>query len=294
MKPIKKIIGKVISIIILLILIFIGLFVLFGERAIKVAIETAGTKALNVDVSVEGLDLSLLRGQMEITGLNVANPAGFKMPYILKANQVYADIDMGSLFKDTVVIKQIKLDGIVLSFEQEGLKSNVSTLLKAATANSGSSKDDKEEKSKEEQDKDVAKEDESSQGGKSLVIDDLLITNVKVQVKMLPGLGNKKDMSVTLSKMEFKDIGKSKKVDLSKLTEIIFLKITDQLTKEAGNIIPADALNGIKDIKPGDLLENSIGKMLDNKNKKDPLNQIEDATKGTLDGIGNLFKKDKK
>ena len=289
MKPIKKIIGKVISIVILIILIFIALFVLFGERAIKAAIETAGTKALNVDVSVEGLDLSLLKGQMDITGLNVANPAGFKMPYILNANQIYADIDMGSLFKDTVVIKQIKLDGIVLSFEQEGFKSNVSTLLKAATANSGSSKDNKEEK-----EKDTAKEEESSHGGKSLVIDDLLITNVKVQVKMLPGLGNKKDMSITLSKMEFKDIGKSKKVDLAKLTEIIFLKITSQLTKEAGNIIPADALKGIKDIDPGAMLDNSLGKIFDNKNGKDPLNQIKDATKGTLDGIGNLFKKDEK
>ncbi len=289
MKPIKKIIGKVISIIILVVIIFIGLFILFGERAIKAAIETAGTKALSVDVSVDGLDLSVLKGQMEITGLNVANPAGFKMPYILSANQIYADIDMGSLLKDTIVIKQIKLDGIVLSFEQEGFKSNVSTLLKAATAKSKVAEDNEEK-----DEKTATKEETSSEGGKKLVIDDLLITNTTVQVKMLPGLGKKKDMSITLSKMEFKDLGKSEKVDLAKLTEIIFLKITNQLTKEAGGVIPSDALKGIKDIDPGAMLENSLGKMFDNKNEKDPLNQIKDATKGTLDGIGNLFKKDEK
>jgi len=286
MKSVKKMLGKIASVVVIIIIVLIGLFIVFGERAIKVAIETAGTKALNVAVKVDDVDLSLIKGQMKISGLEVANPAGFKMPNILAANEIYAKLDTGSLLSDTIIVEEIRLDGIKLSFEQKGFDSNVAILLKGTP--SVSKKEGKSEDPK-------SSEDDAS--GKKLVIDNLVLTNTIVEVKLLPVPGAKKDISIKLPKIQMKDIGKNEEFDLAKLNELIFLAISEELTKAGGGIIPSDALKGLEELDPGALLTGSFEGLFGEEGLgAEAIEQLGDTGKDIIDGIGGLFdqKKDKK
>ena len=59
MKLPVKVLRLVVLVIVVLLLIASLAFYLFGERAIKMGIETAATKSLNVGVSIDDIDLSV-------------------------------------------------------------------------------------------------------------------------------------------------------------------------------------------------------------------------------------------
>ena len=178
MKTTGKILKAVLIVIVVILIILIAGFYLFGDYAIKVGIEKGGSAALGVPVKVGGIHLSILRGMVTINGLQVENPAGYKNKYMLELGSGKVAVSIPSLLKDTIHVKEIKLDGAKLSIEQKGLGSNVNDLLNGM-------------KSKEqpvEQKKPEAKA-EAKQPGKKLVVDDLEITNAEAKLAVTIGGG---------------------------------------------------------------------------------------------------------
>ena len=64
MKKILKKIYMILAVIIVLVVLAVVLIGAFAGRGVKIAIETAATRALNVGVSVEDVDISILGGEI--------------------------------------------------------------------------------------------------------------------------------------------------------------------------------------------------------------------------------------
>ena len=71
-KVLKKVLLAVVIVVVLVVLILSFMV----DQILKVGIETAGTKTLNVGVEVDSVDLSIFSGAINISGLVIKNPPG--------------------------------------------------------------------------------------------------------------------------------------------------------------------------------------------------------------------------
>ena len=216
---IVRIIILAIAFIIITTIVAPGLFV---NKAIKIAIEKAGTKALTVDVNLDRADLSALRGKISLHDLIVDNPQGYQHETLLELNQANIQVDTKSLLSDEVYIENIILDGIKIVFEQKGF--------------SGNNLQDLIERLPE-------KQDNSEESGKTLHIKNLEITNTEVQVKLLPVPGKIDTIPLKLSTIQMTDLGSDNKMDIVDLSRKILLAIIAGIAQQGTGIIPDDMLN---------------------------------------------------
>jgi len=123
---IKKIImGMVLSIIILLVILSFSI-----DGIVKGAIESTGSKVLGTQVTVQNVALSLFDGRGTIKGLVIANPTGFKEPYLFKLGTVNVAVSIPSLLSDTIVVNNISISHPTVMFETNANTSNIQTVLK--------------------------------------------------------------------------------------------------------------------------------------------------------------------
>lgn len=271
MKKVLKTFYIVLLAILVVVIVAVVAVRLFADRALKVAIETAATRTLNVGVSVGDVDLSILRGQIVFRNLLISNPPGYQYDKLLELKDAQIEVDIKSLLGDVVNIREIKLDGINLVLEQRGLfDNNLHDIMKTISAGSKA---------------------EPQKPGKKLHIDNLEISNVTVKVKLLPVPGKVDTITLNLPPIKMTNLGGDDKLDTSGLSAKIFLAISDSVAKEGGNVLPdaiisplVSQLKGLGAL-PAGLLEEG-GKIL----KKAPL----DLGKGLTEGLEALLKPKKK
>ena len=70
-------------------------------------IEETGSEVTQTSVKVSGVELDLLAGKAGLSGLTVANPAGFSDPYIFTLETVAVEIDIESLNSNPIIINEI-------------------------------------------------------------------------------------------------------------------------------------------------------------------------------------------
>jgi len=97
---------------------------MFGNKALKMGVETGGTAALKVPVSLQDANLSILGGKVELSGLNIKNPEGYQHPDFMSMGKAAVALNIKSLLSETIEIQKIQLDDIQLTLEQKGLSEN--------------------------------------------------------------------------------------------------------------------------------------------------------------------------
>lgn len=232
MKVLKKVligIGAVLVILIVVVVLFLG-------QVVKTAVETAGPQVAGVEMSLEKARVYLLLGDIKLKGLVIGNPEGFKTPSLMELNELVIDIDIGSLFTDTIVIKEIHIDGPQITYER-GLKtSNLSALQENLAPDEKKPKKEKTDAPKEKSDKPA----------KKVVIDDFLLENGKVNISIAIAGGKK--LTVPMAPIHLKDIGKDS--DGTSITEIVN-EVLGAIMKSVGDAVAAsgdlagDALKGV-------------------------------------------------
>jgi hypothetical protein len=263
MKKTLKVLYIIIAVLVGLLLLIVVAVGLFANSAVKKAVEVGGTKALKVDVTLGKADLSILGGELGLKELTIKNPAGYQHDTLLKLNSGIIKVVVGSLLSNQVRIKEIKLDGMNLVLEQKGLGSNLQDIIKGMPSG------------------DSAKAEPS---GKKLVIDTLEISNVSVQVKLLPLPGKTDTLTLKLSPIKMKNLGSDSKLDVSTLSSKILLAIAGGIAEQGAGILPKDMLGG---------LGSALGKTLDA--GKEVIKGTEDLGKGLGEGLKGLLKpKEKK
>lgn len=101
------------------------------DKVVLKATNAAGPQLLGVPVSLAKADISLFRGKAALGGLHVGNPEGFKTDGLLDLGSVAVRLDNKSLLSDTIVIKEITIDGLVVTYEQGLRGSNLGALIES-------------------------------------------------------------------------------------------------------------------------------------------------------------------
>jgi hypothetical protein len=267
-KPLKAL--RIILLVILILLLTVVILInFFADSATKAAIESAGTKALNVGVTVQDVDLSIIGGKIGLQNLMIDNPPGYQQQKLLELNDAEVTVQAKSLLGDTVRIEEIKLDGVTLAVEQKGLSNNLQDLIKS-----------------------MPKQDKPS--GKKLHIDTLEITNITANVKLLPLPGKADVVTLKLPAIKMTDLGNDNKLDLAALTGQIILAIARGIVEQGPDILPKDMINTMTSTlsKALDLSKDIFG---EGKNTGDKtLKDAENIGKGITEGLKDLLKKEKK
>ncbi|MFH1615543.1 MAG: AsmA family protein [Planctomycetota bacterium] len=281
MHLIYKIIGLILSVIVVVLLAGVVLFSLFGNRALRVGIETAATKALNVGVDIDDVDLSIFRGRFEMENLVVANPPGYEHDSLLTLGKTTVVADIRSLLKDTVHIKDIKLDGMTVVMEQKGLTSNLQTVIGSISK------------------KKSAKEPEPAEPAKQLHIDNLVITGVTVKVKLIPIPGKMDTISLSLSPIRMTNLGTDEPINTAELAAKIMVAVATGVAQQGAGKLPEEMIASISSElkKMGVLSEAVLNKSMEAlKSGKElgseAIEKGKDIGEGIKKGIGELFKKE--
>lgn len=252
----------------ILILVVVGVILihLFAGRAVKIGIEAAATKTLNVGVSIDDVDLSVLRGKLGLQNLVINNPPGYQHKKLLELKDAKVEVNVRSLLSDVVNIREIKLDGVNVVLEQRGVSgNNLQDVI-----NSIPTKDKKE----------------SEPSGKKLHIDNLEISGITVKVKPLPLPGRADTISLKLKPIKMTNLGSDNKLDTAALSGKILLAIAGGVAEQGVGVLPKDIVNTMKStldktIDLGKAASEGGGKLID---------VGKDAGKEIIKGLEGLLK----
>jgi hypothetical protein len=100
------------------------------DSLVKHAIEGLGPQLTGVTVKVKRVMLEPVDGKGAIMGLEVGNPAGFKSARALTLGEMRLAIDYSTLTSSVVRIKEISLQGPVLTYEAGANGDNLTAIQK--------------------------------------------------------------------------------------------------------------------------------------------------------------------
>lgn len=102
------------------------------ESIVKASVAKYGSQLTGTEVALDGFRLSPLKGEAELKGLRIANPAGYQTPHILSLGSAYVRLDMRSLLKPVIVVEEIRIANPEIAYELKSVAhNNVSDLLAA-------------------------------------------------------------------------------------------------------------------------------------------------------------------
>lgn len=169
--------------------------VLFLSPLVKAAVEKGAPPMLGVPVTLDRPGINLLTGKIKLRNLVVGNPEGYNTDYAFKLGQFKINMQMSTLGSDTMVIKDILIDGPEIIWEAGLGNSNIGTILDNLKKKSPAEKPEEEQAEPEET-------------GTKVQIDNLLISGAKLKfsAKMMGGQA----VSIPLPDIRLKDLGKDK------------------------------------------------------------------------------------
>jgi hypothetical protein len=221
---VRIVIGLVVVLVVALVLVWMNI-----NSIIKKAVESGGPKLTQVNVQVEGVNLSLLSGAGEIRGLVVGNPAGYKSPYAIKLDLVSLRLRPASLFSDKVVVESVIVKAPEITFEGDLKKNNLGRILANVQATAGGQKPATDSKGK--------KEPQATGPEKKLQVDEFVFREAKVQV-LLSGMMSASN-TLVLPNLELQKLGAGPEgITPAELTkEILQALLTDVAKQAAGSAV---------------------------------------------------------
>ena len=210
------------------------------DKIVKNLIIDQGNQVLGQQVSVGKIDTSILGSSIKISNIEIKNLEGFKNKNIIQIKNINANFVFTSLLKDTIVIKDINIDGATLYYEvsinNKEVKDNIS-LFKPIVKNSAGSLAKETEASKE-----LESKNQSKKKNKDFLINQLTINNTKINA-FSDFLDINKD--INLNKMSFNNVGTAEKS--AKFKEVLQMVFANVLLNINNEIIQGDLKNKIKD-----------------------------------------------
>jgi len=230
---------------------------LFADRAVKIGIETAATKTLNVAVIIDNVELSIMGGSLALQNLIIKNPPGYQHDKLLELRNAKIEVNMKSLLNDVVNIREIKLDGMEVTLEQRGVSgNNLQDVIKSIP-------------SKDKQ--------ASEPSGKKLHIDNLEISDVTVRAKLLPVPGRADTITLKLSPIKMRDLGRDRNLDMAALSGQILLAVAEGVAEQGVGVLPKNIVDTMKSTLDKTI---DLGKAASEKGR-----ELMDVGKGLLEGL---------
>lgn len=189
------------------------------------AIESAASSALGVPTRVNSVRIGLLSGELGLGGLEVSNPAGFQSPHFLTLREGRVVLAVESLLEDEIRVPLLRLDGVELDLERGLSGANFGVILEALERFEAASGEGQVEAGSEIR----------------LVIEELVISDVKARARLLPGLGSAAEVEVSIPELRLQNVGSESDggVLVSELTGTVLKAILQAVVGRRGQL-PAE------------------------------------------------------
>ena len=153
--------------------------------------------------TIEALRLSPFTGAGEIIGLHIPNPEGFAEPEALSLDRARVQVDLWSLLRPTLVVREFSVNGARVCYERRADGKDNLSWLRERMASGAAQK--------------LTKPDEPAPGGapresapakapRKLIVDFLIITNCRVRVA---GVLSTKTMELPLPTIALQNLGRA-------------------------------------------------------------------------------------
>lgn len=101
---------KKLGIIIGIIIVVIVLLLIFKNVLIKTAVEQGTKRTTGLELNIGDMDVGLLASKVDITDMQLLNPAGFPDKVMINIPQFLVDVELASFFKGGAHVETIVLD----------------------------------------------------------------------------------------------------------------------------------------------------------------------------------------
>jgi hypothetical protein len=91
-------------------------------------IERGASEQLGVETEIRGLLLRPISGILSLRGLRIANPPGYTGDFLL-VERARGDVDVSTLRREVIEVRDITLDGVVLALEESRGGSNYDAIV---------------------------------------------------------------------------------------------------------------------------------------------------------------------
>ncbi|MGH8711351.1 MAG: hypothetical protein ACREVA_08555 [Burkholderiales bacterium] len=202
------------------------------DSVVASAIHKYGPQITGVSVKLSSVKIVPADGTASLRGLVVGNPKDFKTEHALSLGEISMKLDIGSLTKDVVLIKEISIIKPDVTYEYVSRGSNLDAIKhnvdRYAAENLGGKNESKDKGS-----------------GKKFIIENLYVKDGKANVSadILKG----KTMSVPLSDLHLRDIGKkSNGATAGDVTKEVLSAITQSVTKATSSLNLGGSVESVK------------------------------------------------
>ncbi len=203
---------------------------------VEAAIEKYGSEATQTSVLVDGVNIDLTSGAGAISGLTVANPEGFTMPYAFSLGEIRTGIDLQSLQEEPYIIDEIAVLAPQVFVEiNEANKTNLNELKKNLTAGSAATTQDKKSQP-------AAK---GSTDEPRLIIRRVIFADGTIQARV--AALKDKEYTLKLPGMDMSNLGGNKGATATELASEILKRLTDRASEIIKKDIIDAELNKLKD-----------------------------------------------
>jgi hypothetical protein len=218
MKSLK--ITAVIAAIVLGVVLAIGMTI---DGIVESGIEDSGSDILRTEVEVDDIDISFLSSSADMDGFIIYNPEGFSDKAAISLKGIEIDLDIKSLFSETIIVKSIRVTNPQIFFEQKGTKINLRELSNNLS---------------------MAPDDESD---KSIIIEKFILEEGKITISS--ELEKERNVEASIDRIELTNIGKSGSNSMQQvMREILEPVIQNAISKALKSGLLDKLENTVKDL----------------------------------------------
>lgn len=182
---------KLVVVLAALLVVAAVLLVVFVDRAAKKAIEESGTYALGTETTLESADIGLTSGRVQLDDLAVANPKGFEREHFLRIGQVQVAMPFQRVLDARIELDRLEISGLEVALERREGKTNYDTIL-----------DNLSRLSKKD-----GKPKEPTEGGKQIVLREIVLRDLTAHVDLLPVGGELTRTTIRVPEVRLENVG---------------------------------------------------------------------------------------
>ncbi len=178
----------ILRIFLILVVLIIVVVLFFLGPIVKPPATAVASSVMGVDVTMDKLSVSPLKGSVGLMSMRIGNPQGYETDHFVNLEKMSASSRITSFLGSVVSIKEVIIDGLSINIESKGGKTNMKVIMDNLDKSSGGA---------------ATTTDAPAEEGKKFRIDRILLKNISVTLTT----GVIKNIKLTVSELEVKNIG---------------------------------------------------------------------------------------
>jgi uncharacterized protein involved in outer membrane biogenesis len=205
MKALKRLVKVFVGVLVVLVVLLV-VSIFFLDSIVEKGINTAAPALLGVNTHVDSVSIRPFRGIVQIKNLTMANPEGYTTEKkLFEVTEFYVNINMASLFSDTIKIRKILIQGPGCTYEVKEGTSNIDALIAKLNKGASSETPPKTEPNPKTEPA-PTEQPQEKKPGKKVIIDDLSINDTRLAYSSSITAGQ--FVTIPIVSITLKDIGK--------------------------------------------------------------------------------------